>query len=381
MSDIDVRLLQTEPLPDAVFPGGRNEAYRVYFAPEVHRALWAHAGEDTSVEVCGVLIGTWHRDEIGPFATIVDSIRGEGATTKFAEVTFTHQTWAKINAEMDTRFADKKIVGWYHTHPDFGIFLSDRDRFIQEHFFSGPGQIAHVIDPLRKLEGVFIWRGGKPTLADHFWVGDRVLTAAAAETATVAGGNAATGQPPGAAAGASGERDGLLPPPGRLMMYLATFLVGYLLSMSVAAWERQGMIEAEVRSNGALLLLRLGLGGEIDRLQDDLYAAGRLLPDARGATKQADRAFEDVRTRLTAVSQRAAIVKERYANTPAVERELTYLLDGLARDRSVRPEATRPPAVPDGKGESGTSAAGLPPSSPSSSSSPPPSSGGEPKKP
>ncbi|MHB1560140.1 MAG: M67 family metallopeptidase [Isosphaeraceae bacterium] len=382
MSDIDVRLLQTESLPDAVFPGGRNEAYRVYFAPEVHRALWSHAGEDTSVEVCGVLVGTWQRDEIGPFATIVDSIRGEGATTKFAEVTFTHQTWAKINTEMDTRFADKKIVGWYHTHPDFGIFLSDRDRFIQEHFFSGPGQVAHVIDPLRKLEGVFIWRGGKPTLADHFWVGDRIITAAAAAAATAAG-----SQPPSATAGASGERDGLLPPPGRLMMYLATFLVGYLLSMSVAAWERQGMIEAEVRSNGALLLLRLGLGVELDRLQEDLYAAGRLLPDARGASKQADRAFEDVRTRLTSVSQRAAIVKERYANTPAVERELTYLLDRMARDRSLRPEATRPSAAPDAKGEAGTSAAGTqPPSSkspslsPSSSSSPPPSAG-EPKKP
>lgn len=377
MSDIDVRLLQTESLSDAVFPGGRNEAYRVYFAPEVHRALWAHAGEDTSVEVCGVLIGTWHRDEVGPFATIVDSIRGEGATTKFAEVTFTHQTWAKINAEMDTRFADKKIVGWYHTHPDFGIFLSDRDRFIQEHFFSGPGQVAHVIDPLRKLEGVFIWRGGKPTLADHFWVGDRVLTAAAAESAPGAVAGAAAGQSPGSATGASGERDGLLPPPARLMMYLAIFLAGYLLSMSVAAWERQGMIEAEVRSNGALLLLRLGLGGEIDRLQEDLYAAGRLLPDARGASKQADRAFEDVRTRLTAVSQRAAIVKERYANTPAVERELTYLLDSMARERSVRSEATRPPAAPDHKGETGTSAAGSQP--PSTSSSPMP--GGEPKKP
>ncbi len=148
----------------------------------MHAALWKHAREDTSVEICGVLVGTWHRDESGPFAAIVDSIRGEGATTKFAEVTFTHQTWAKINAEMDSRFADKKIVGWYHTHPDFGIFLSDRDRFIQEHFFSGPGQVAHVIDPVRNVEGVFIWQAGKPTLADHFWAGNRLITAAEAES-------------------------------------------------------------------------------------------------------------------------------------------------------------------------------------------------------
>ncbi len=181
MNELDIDSWPSEDLPDGIFPGGRNEAFRVYFSPEVHAALWKHAGEDTSVEICGVLVGTWHRDPVGPFAKVVESIRGEGATTKFAEVTFTHQTWAKINAEMDTKFADMKIVGWYHTHPDFGIFLSDRDRFIQEHFFSGPGQVAHVIDPVRRVEGVFIWRGGKPALAEHFWVGDRILTASDAE--------------------------------------------------------------------------------------------------------------------------------------------------------------------------------------------------------
>ena len=172
---IDVRLLAREDLPHEAFPGGRNEGLRVFFTPEVHAALWHHAALDTTVEICGVLVGSWHRDEAGPFVKIVESIRGEGAETRFAEVTFTHQTWAKINAEMDTKFSKLSIVGWYHTHPDFGIFLSDRDRFIHEHFFSGPGQIAHVIDPIRKTEGVFIWRNGKPSPCEHFWVGDRIL--------------------------------------------------------------------------------------------------------------------------------------------------------------------------------------------------------------
>ena len=105
----------------------------------------------------------------------MESIRGEGAQTRFAEVTFTHETWAKINSEMDNKFSKLSIVGWYHTHPDFGIFLSDRDRFIHEHFFTGPGQIAHVIDPIRKTEGVFIWRDAKPSPCEHYWVGDRIL--------------------------------------------------------------------------------------------------------------------------------------------------------------------------------------------------------------
>src|SRR5262245_10529626 len=256
MSEPDIRLLAREELPDAVFPGGRNEAFRVYFTPEVHAALWKHAGEDTSVEICGVLVGTWHRDEVGPFAKVVESIRGEGAETRFAEVTFTHQTWAKINAEMDTKFAHLKIVGWYHTHPDFGIFLSDRDRFIQEHFFSGPGQIAHVIDPIRKSEGVFIWRDGEPELGEHFWVGDRIVTGvpSAVESSNEPGGDPRRRGPRGgpASAGPAPERNTdpagvpgtLFPPPGRLMIYGGVFLTGYLLATVASAWERQRLVES-----------------------------------------------------------------------------------------------------------------------------------------
>ena len=35
-----------------------------------------------------------------------------------------------------------KIVGWYHTHPGFGVEFSEMDLFIQQNFFGGPAQIA-----------------------------------------------------------------------------------------------------------------------------------------------------------------------------------------------------------------------------------------------
>jgi proteasome lid subunit RPN8/RPN11 len=377
MSDVDIRMLKKEDLPDGTFPGGRNEAFRVYFTPGVHAALWKHGGEDTSVEICGVLVGTWHRDEVGPFVKIVDSIRGEGATAKFAEVTFTHQTWAKINGEMDTKFADKKIVGWYHTHPDFGIFLSDRDRFIQEHFFSGPGQIAHVIDPIRRVEGVFVWRDGKPALAEHFWAGDRILTAADAEKA---GGMEGGGRPgaavarPGATTGQpQGAPESLLPPTSRLIMYGGVFLVGYLLSMAISSWERQGFVEAEVRSNAVASLLRVGLSDEIDSLQRDLAATVPPLEAAQAKSSQADLAFEHVRSRIVEASRRAAGIKERFANTPADERELRYQLSRarLALER----ELSKPSDSAEKKADKGTT-----PTEPAPANPPPPATAGEVKK-
>ena len=50
------------------------------------------------------------------------------------------------------------MVGWYHTHPGFGIFLSAYDMFIQRNFFSNPWQIAMVVDPRRQELGFFHWR-------------------------------------------------------------------------------------------------------------------------------------------------------------------------------------------------------------------------------
>jgi proteasome lid subunit RPN8/RPN11 len=178
----DVRQLRDANLPAAAFPGGVQQAFRIFLSPEIHERVWQHGREHPAVEVCGVLVGRWGQDAGGPFVVVSESLRGEAATTKFAEVTFTHETWAKINQEMDTRLSHLAIVGWYHTHPDFGVFLSDRDVFIHQHFFANPGQLAYVVDPVRQLEGMFVWREGKPALAAHYWVGDRVQVGEACTT-------------------------------------------------------------------------------------------------------------------------------------------------------------------------------------------------------
>ena len=170
----DIAQLQSRELPTGKFPGDAKSPFRICIDSKAHKEIHAHAAEKIEVEICGVLVGRWGRDDKGPFLFVSASIRGEAATNKFAEVTFTHDTWSKINSRMDKDFVGQSIVGWYHTHPDFGIFLSDRDRFIHEHFFNEPGQVALVVDPVREEEGVFIWSGGKAVPTSHYWVGDKI---------------------------------------------------------------------------------------------------------------------------------------------------------------------------------------------------------------
>lgn len=294
--DPDVRLLASEKLGEAEFPGGKGQPFRIFFEPAVHDEIWKHSQADTSVEICGVLVGQWRRDENGPFAVISASIRGHAAANKLAEVTFTHETWAKINAEMDSKYADRAIVGWYHTHPDFGIFLSDRDLFIHEHFFSSPGQMAMVVDPIREIEGIFVWRGGKTALIDHYWIGDQIQAGVPPKSEPPAKGisrdgraplaQSAAGQPPqGDSGSAALDRDALFNLSRSwvaAIQYLLVFLIGWLLAgrYNEADLLRKG---AEAK---ALAYFQYGMRPDLDKQLDAIRANLQAVDGAAAALEK-----------------------------------------------------------------------------------------------
>ena len=97
-----------------------------------------------------------------------------------------HEAWRHINRIKDKHFPDHTLVGWYHTHPGFGVFLSEMDLFIQRHFFDQPFQVAVVIETKAREEGCFVWKRGEPSPLAQYWVGSRAidLTGGPAGTST-----------------------------------------------------------------------------------------------------------------------------------------------------------------------------------------------------
>lgn len=182
MTALDIRQISEKDLKSAGFPAVKQEL-RIFVAEAAFDRAVKRGDADTTREIGGVLVGELLRDASGPFLRVDATIDALHAEEKGAELTFTHATWEHIHKEMDATYADKKIVGWYHTHPGFGIFLSDRDQFIQTSFFNLPFQIALVYDPKSKEHGVFAWRDGKPARARRYWVGEREHTWDGARTA------------------------------------------------------------------------------------------------------------------------------------------------------------------------------------------------------
>ena len=138
------------------------------FAVVVDEATWraidAHAHSRLDVEVGGVLLGTLAHSRGQPYLLIDGHVPALAAPSGGSSVTFTADAWVAIHAAIDRDRPGAQIVGWYHTHPRFGIFLSPMDVFIQQNFFSLPQHVAVVIDPVANTSGAFLWRGGVPTL-------------------------------------------------------------------------------------------------------------------------------------------------------------------------------------------------------------------------
>ena len=127
----------------------------------------------TTNESGGMLVGTVI-EEFGKTNIVISGF----VEAKYAEGTpttlkFTHETWDYVHKDIEKKHSGKKIVGWIHTHPDFGIFLSEYDKFIQQNFFSEDYQIAYVVDPIQNIEGFYFWINGNIEKCKGFYIYDK----------------------------------------------------------------------------------------------------------------------------------------------------------------------------------------------------------------
>ncbi len=117
---------------------------------------------DLNNEQGGVLLGEICVNKEGKkFILINDLIIAKHSNSSLSRLTFTHETWDYINEVREKDFPEKKILGWFHSHPGHTVFLSNFDIFIQENFFNMYYMVAYVFDPTIKDRGFFLWRDDK----------------------------------------------------------------------------------------------------------------------------------------------------------------------------------------------------------------------------
>jgi proteasome lid subunit RPN8/RPN11 len=150
-SDVWPCLINTKPLALTVFMHNRAK-----------RTILLHASSTPNIEVGGVLIGDIYSHRYAgnqapnTIIEITGGVSGDFTEGNSVSLTFTPDTWSKILRDVEAQHPDKRILGWYHTHPGHGIFLSGPDKFIQNNFFGHSYLLALVVDPIRKRAGFFV---------------------------------------------------------------------------------------------------------------------------------------------------------------------------------------------------------------------------------
>ena len=144
----------------------------IFLGVDTLREIVRYAKSDIAHELGGVLPGSFYRHRDRLWIEIDGYIKAQSYVNTSASFKFTHDSWSAITREKEARFADRPLVGWQHTHPGYGVFLSGMDLFIQTHFFNLPYQVALVVDPRADTLGFFQWKRGKVSPCGFFYVRD-----------------------------------------------------------------------------------------------------------------------------------------------------------------------------------------------------------------
>lgn len=127
------------------------------------RTIVAHSVRHPEREVGGVVLGEVYEED-GRFLVLVEDVcEARHTVADCLSLTFTGETWLDIMRGRRKR-REAKTLGWYHSHPGLGVFMSSMDEFSHQSFFGDrPWYVALVIDPLSGDLGAFTWEHGRLT--------------------------------------------------------------------------------------------------------------------------------------------------------------------------------------------------------------------------
>lgn len=142
--------------------GISSEFNQVYILEEALTDLTRHLEADVSVEHGGILFGQAYTDsEYGVYVEITAAVAAPATIGTGAYLEFTPDSWQGIIDYAKDAHLETNIVGWYHSHPNIGVFMSGTDMRTQQAFFNNPWCLSIVYDPVKTEIGYFLGKKAK----------------------------------------------------------------------------------------------------------------------------------------------------------------------------------------------------------------------------
>ena len=96
----------------------------------------------------GLLVGDVFNWNHGRFTLVKDVVTTDLEATNIS-VRFDSEGFEGLFSQLDGLNYDYVLVGWYHSHPGLGCFMSQTDIETQKRMFNAPFHTALVVDPIK----------------------------------------------------------------------------------------------------------------------------------------------------------------------------------------------------------------------------------------
>ena len=114
-SKVNATLHGQKPDPDQV---------QVAFSQRALLQIETHSKSDLTRELGGALLGHALQQDGATMVKVLASLPVITADHGPVHFTFTADAWALLHDDKAKEYPNLDIVGWYHTHPDLGVFYS-----------------------------------------------------------------------------------------------------------------------------------------------------------------------------------------------------------------------------------------------------------------
>ncbi|NUN11075.1 Mov34/MPN/PAD-1 family protein [Candidatus Micrarchaeota archaeon] len=132
--------------------------YEIYFEPTPFKQALSHFKREAgkNLEALGLLLGEVRIHNGRKYVVVKEYVTAENHASSIS-VRFTQNAFK----ELSPKLSDKIIVGWIHSHPSYGCFLSSTDVRTQQAFFNEDYNFAFVIDPVQNDYRAFRVKNGR----------------------------------------------------------------------------------------------------------------------------------------------------------------------------------------------------------------------------
>jgi len=142
-------------IPAYIAPASRLRELSYQLDAKPEQTVCQHVFSCPSTEVGGLLAGSVHEESGSYFVSVSEALPAHHTEAAATHLTFTGDTWLGL-IHHRRALAGSMIVGWYHSHPGVGVFLSPLDSFVHRSFFGDtPWYLALVMDSVSGERAAF----------------------------------------------------------------------------------------------------------------------------------------------------------------------------------------------------------------------------------